>query len=80
MMGCAMNGLGAGWMIPMGLIGVAFWGALIWFGVWAVRRFTEDRPGTNARRTLEERFARGEIDDEELQQRLRVIKDPYGRV
>jgi uncharacterized membrane protein len=78
MTACALGGgLGVGWMIPMGLVGLAFWGALIWLAVWAVRRFTESRPYGGARKTLEDRFARGEIDTEELGKRLRALDDPY---
>jgi putative membrane protein len=59
------------WM--MWLFGLLFWAGLIAFGVWAVRRFTERRPAGGARQILEERFARGEIDDEEFQRRLRTL-------
>jgi hypothetical protein len=48
-------------------------GGLIAFGVWAVRRFTERRAAGGARQILEERFARGEIDDEEFQRRLQTL-------
>jgi uncharacterized membrane protein len=44
---------------------VLFWAALIVFGVWAIRRFT-DRSSGSARRILEERFARGEIHADEF--------------
>jgi len=64
---------GGGWMIPMVLGTVVFWGALIWFGVWAVRRFT-GRPRGNGFRTLEDRFARGEIDAEEFETRRRILE------
>jgi len=37
-------------------------GALLAVGIWAVRRFSEPRGDSSARRILEERFARGEID------------------
>ena len=74
MTACAMGGgLGVGWMIPMGLVRLAFWGALIWLAVWAVRRFTESRPYADARKTLEERFASGEIDHQEFQARRRLL-------
>jgi hypothetical protein len=39
-------------------------GALVALGIWAVRRFSEPRGDSSARRILEERFARGEIDAE----------------
>ena len=70
-----MDGSGStGWMILMVLGTVAFWGALIWFGVWAVRRFTDRPRRGNGYRTLEERFARGEIDAEEYESRRRVLE------
>lgn len=58
------------WM--MWLASLIFWGGIIVFGVWAVRRFTH-RWSSDPRRILEERFARGEIDDVEFQRRLRVL-------
>jgi putative membrane protein len=60
------------WM--MWFFGLIFWVGLIAFGVWAVRRFTERRPAGGARQILEERFAKGEIDDEEFQRRLRALE------
>jgi putative membrane protein len=56
------------------LAGLIFWGGIIVFGVWAVRRFTDRRSASDPRRILGERFARGEIDDEEFQRRLRVLR------
>jgi len=64
--------MGAGWMAAWGVGAIAFWGALIWFGVWAVRRFT-GRPRGNGFRTLEERFARGEIDSDEFETKRRIL-------
>ena len=64
---------GSSMMWMMWLFGLIFWVGLIAFGVWAVRRFTERRPAGGARQILEERFARGEIDDEEFQRRLRTL-------
>jgi putative membrane protein len=51
---------------------VLFWAALIVFGVWAVRRFT-DRSSGSARHILEERFARGEIDADEFQRQRDLL-------
>jgi putative membrane protein len=45
-------------------------GALVALGIWAVRRFSEPRGDSSARRILEERFARGEIDADEFRSRL----------
>ena len=58
--------MGGAWMIPMIVGTVVFWGTLIWFGVWTVRRFTDRPRRGSGYRTLEERFARGEIDAQEL--------------
>lgn len=60
------------WMMFLG--GLLFWVALIAFGVWAVRRFTEGRGSGEARRILDERFARGEIDEEEFARRRRTLQ------
>jgi putative membrane protein len=43
-------------------------------GIWAVRRFSEPRGDASARRILEERFARGEIDAEEFRSRLAALE------
>lgn len=64
--------MGAG-MWLMGIVALATLAALIGFGVWALRRFTGGNH-SNAVRTLEERFARGEIDDEELNKRRRALR------
>jgi putative membrane protein len=68
---------GGMWWMWIG--GLLFWGSLIAFGVWAVRRFTARDGGGDARKILEERFARGEIDAEEYQRRLDVLGGPRGR-
>jgi putative membrane protein len=46
---------------------------LVALGIWAVRRFSEPRGDASARRILEERFARGEIDAEEFRSRLAAL-------
>jgi putative membrane protein len=68
-----------GGMWWMWLGGLLFWGSLIAFGVWAVRRFTDRGGGGNARRILDERFARGDIDAEEYQSRLQALGEATGR-
>lgn len=65
-----MWGAGFGW-IWMLLI----WAMIIGLAVWAVTSLRgRDAPGhsspPSARRTLDERFARGEIDEEEYRRRL----------
>ena len=49
-------------------------GALVALGIWAVRRFSEPRCDSSARRILEERFARGEIDADEFRSRLAALE------
>jgi putative membrane protein len=61
-----------GWMWLWMVFMVLVWAALIVFGVWAVRRFT-DRSSGSARRILEERFARGEIDADEFQRQRDLL-------
>lgn len=63
------NGFGAGFGIP-GLGMILFWGLLILGIVWLVRTFSGKGAATesrdhSAREILDERFARGEIDEEE---------------
>lgn len=65
--------MGPGMWFVMWIFPLVFFGLLIGFGVWAVRRFTERRPSSDARRILEERFARGEIDAEEFEARKRQL-------
>jgi putative membrane protein len=50
-----------------------FWGAVVAFGVWAVLRFSGGHEDDRARQILRERFARGEIDQTELQARLQAL-------
>lgn len=75
------NGLGAGQWIWMTVMMVAFWGLIV-FGVVALVRSA--RPGdhaphpaapgaSDARRILDERFARGEIDADEYAQRRDLL-------
>ena len=53
---------------------VVILGALVALGIWAVRRFSEPRGDSSARRILEERFARGEIDLDEFRNRLAALE------
>ncbi|MBA2713007.1 MAG: SHOCT domain-containing protein [Rubrobacteraceae bacterium] len=75
-----MNGGGWLWM----LLPLLFWGGLIAFAVWALIRIFPNR-GESGRDTgsredsaeeiLQKRFARGEIDAEEYERYLEVLKD-----
>lgn len=69
---------GWGAALFMTLIMLAFWGGLIWLIAYAVRGSsrTGDRTANNpsAIELLEERFARGEIDQDEFEERRRILK------
>lgn len=77
MMGWYQDGMGgAGWLVML-LIMVAFWGLVVW-GVVALFRDTRSadaRPGhQNPLDVLDERFARGEIDETEYRARADVLR------
>jgi len=69
-----MMGNGFGFGIP-GLGMLLIWGLAIGLVVWLVRAFAGNRPddGKRARQILEERYARGEIDREEFEQKRRDL-------
>jgi putative membrane protein len=69
-----MDGMWMDMMWWMWIPSVIVLGALIAPGVWAVRRFSEPRGSSDARRVLEERFARGEIDADEFRTRLATLE------
>ncbi len=80
MMDGMMNGGGWLWM----LLPLLFWGGLIAFAVWAWIRIFPNRGGIdgtsgsredNAEEILQKRFARGEIDAEEYERSLEVLRD-----
>ena len=80
------DGSGWGWggWILMGVVMVVFWAVVITLVVLAVRYLTADRgtrpappapaPG-RAEDLLAERFARGEIDEEEYRRRLTLLRE-----
>jgi putative membrane protein len=73
-----MDGWGGWDWVWMTLMMVAFWGGLAAAVVFAIRasgsrRGSETR-GPDARATLEDRFAKGEISEEEFEQRRRVLQ------
>jgi len=56
---------------------VAFWGLVIWAVVALFRRFDRDRPqASDPEAILAERFAAGQIDEEEYRRRLEVLRGP----
>ena len=66
-----------GWWQLMPLVMLAFWVAVIWLVVTLVRRSpTSASPhsSADAERTLAERYARGEIDEDEYRHRLDVVR------
>lgn len=75
-----MGGDGWGGWIWGALMMVVFWGGLLALVVFLVRGFAhpsrgeETRRGPDAREILAERFARGEISEEEFEQRKRVLE------
>jgi len=71
-----MMGGGFGFGIP-GLGMILFWGLIALFIVWLVRSITgagDQAAGRkSARQILDERFARGEIDQGEYEQKRRML-------
>lgn len=80
MMDGMMNSGGWPWMLLL----ILFWGGLIALAVWALIRIFPNRGGSdgtsgnredNAEEILQKRFARGEIDTEEYERSLEVLKN-----
>lgn len=69
----------AGWLW-MSVLMLAFWGGLIWLliTVWQDRQVPDSAPHRPAAEVLAERFARGEIDQAEYAERLRVLQSGPG--
>ncbi len=71
---------GVGGWIAMTVMMVLFWGGLITLVVWLVRRPTSGLGGDprpthhDAERILSERFARGEIDEDEFTTRRAALR------
>ena len=68
---------GQGWWW-MGLSMILFWAVVIGFVVWAVRtsgRQADAGQADRAREVLEERYVRGDIDEEEFTRRLRHLEN-----
>ncbi|HEY4872195.1 MAG TPA: SHOCT domain-containing protein [Candidatus Dormibacteraeota bacterium] len=55
------------------LINLVFWGGVIALIIWAVRRLSASRTSDNALSILNERFARGEIDQQECDTRKAAL-------
>ena len=72
------DGSWPGWLF-MGLLMLVFWGGVIALAVWAIRslagRGAPYEPlASRAMEILEERYARGEITREELEERRSVLR------
>jgi putative membrane protein len=67
--------MGPMWWV-MWIPSVLIIGGLVALGIWAGRRFSEPRGrlGSDAQGILEERFARGEIDEDDFRSRLAALK------
>lgn len=67
----------SGWdFLWMSLMMIVFWGGLLWLIVYVVRQFSAPKETSGTRsavEVLEERFARGEIDEDEYQDRRRIL-------
>jgi putative membrane protein len=81
MMGWDDGGWGTGAWLVMGLMMVLFWGAVIALVVWLVQSVGSDKkpgqtgasPTDRADEVLAERFARGEIDEDEFRRRRDLL-------
>jgi putative membrane protein len=67
---------GAGWLLPMMIGMVLFWGAVIFGIVWLVRNASDRRPREDEQSALEildRRFAEGAVSADEYHQRRAVL-------
>jgi putative membrane protein len=63
------------WMFGIGfLFMLAFWAVVIALVVWAIRQFRPSDKAGSALSILQERFARGEIDRQEYEQRKSLLQ------
>ena len=78
------NGMGGWAMVAMTMGNLLFWGAVITGVVLLVRAFGRPGPapspatGPTPQALLAERYARGEIDDDEYARRLQVLGSSTG--
>lgn len=75
--GCGWHGPPVWFGVVGGIVWLLFWAALIIVAVLLVRRLVRSRSkvGDSAVAVLGERYARGEIDEEEYRQRLGVLRE-----
>lgn len=74
------NGGWGGWWLVMPLFMLAFWAAVIWVVVSLLRNRSGSTPSEGAcparpEEILAQRYARGEIDDNEYHHRLDTLRD-----
>ena len=60
-------------IVVFGLLNLLFWGGLIALAIYAVTRLTRRKDSDSALSILNERFARGEIDQKEFEQRKSAL-------
>ena len=72
---------GVGEWLAMGAMMLVFWGLLIGLVIWAIRSFRNGDRATGSGRPdqlLAERYARGEIEEEEFQRRRDLLHSTSG--
>ena len=62
------------WALLIFLLNLLFFAAVIVVGLYAINRFMRGTPNDNALKILSERFARGEIDQQEYEQRKAILR------
>ena len=83
MMGYYGGDWGVGEWLAMSAMMVVFWGSVIALGVWVARSFSsgDRRPGgrgPDPDAVLAERFALGEIDEDEFRRRRETLHSTHG--
>ncbi|HEX5614842.1 MAG TPA: SHOCT domain-containing protein [Acidimicrobiia bacterium] len=72
------DGVGWGGVVLMATMMLVFWGAIAWIVVTGIRHLGSGprtaAHGADALRILDERFARGEIDDDEYRRRRELLR------
>lgn len=72
-LGC--SGAGMGLWAPLGmLMGFGFWAVLVWGGVMLARRSGLFASSGRPEHTLADRYAAGDIDDDEYRRRLETLQ------